>query len=413
MPGRRRVDRRFHRRPAPPRRPRGRRGRRRLRPAGLAAADRRAGAAARPHQRPHADPGRDRRAGRADRRRPVLHLADPGAARADRLRGAGCRPGADGQAAVRGRPGAARRRRRGPRSRPSGRRGGRGGSGCCVYWGGVWPVWSPPRCPDRAAMWSSSCICRQDAPTDDAGVWCAAGRPIADAVEKGAAMTDRRMLLVAHTGRPDIAITAGAAAHRLHEAGHRTGRRWPGRAANSTSRSSTPGTPTTGRSRWCWRSAVTAPCCGPPNTPGRCSAPVLGINLGRVGFLTEVDLDQLDEALDAVVDQRYRVSSRMTVEVTVEHDGARGRGRLGAQRDQRREGHPGKDSRRRRRGRRARRLRLRLRRRAVRDPDRVHRLHLLGRRAGAVAGGRRAAGRAVQRARAVRPSAGGRHRSRR
>ena len=50
-------------------------------------------------------------------------------------------------------------------------------------------------------------------------------------------------------------------------------------------------------------------------------APVLGINLGRVGFLTEVDVDQLDEALDAIIDRRYRVSSRMTVEVTVEHDG--------------------------------------------------------------------------------------------
>ena len=32
-------------------------------------------------------------------------------------------------------------------------------------------------------------------------------------------MTDRRMLLVAHTGRTDIAITAGAAANRLHDAG--------------------------------------------------------------------------------------------------------------------------------------------------------------------------------------------------
>ena len=32
-------------------------------------------------------------------------------------------------------------------------------------------------------------------------------------------------------------------------------------------------------------------------------APVLGINLGRVGFLTEVDVDQLDEALDAIIDR--------------------------------------------------------------------------------------------------------------
>jgi NAD+ kinase len=29
----------------------------------------------------------------------------------------------------------------------------------------------------------------------------------------------------------------------------------------------------------------------------------------------------MDEALDSIIGQRYRVSSRMTVEVTVEHDG--------------------------------------------------------------------------------------------
>jgi NAD+ kinase len=51
------------------------------------------------------------------------------------------------------------------------------------------------------------------------------------------------------------------------------------------------------------------------------SAPILGINLGRVGFLTEVDVDHVDAALQAVIEQRYRVSSRMTVEVSVEHQG--------------------------------------------------------------------------------------------
>ena len=50
-----------------------------------------------------ADPGGDRRPGRADRRRPVVHLAAPGAARAGRLHRARRRPAADGQAAVRGR----------------------------------------------------------------------------------------------------------------------------------------------------------------------------------------------------------------------------------------------------------------------------------------------------------------------
>ena len=134
-------------------------------------------------------------------------------------------------------------------------------------------------------------------------------------------MTDRRMLLVAHTGRPDIAITAGAAAARLHEAGIEL----VSLAGESGELDLTVFDPTDtsdgpveivlaiGGDGTLLRAAEHA---------RPLSAPVLGINLGRVGFLTEVDLDQMDEALDAVVDQRYRVSSRMTVEVTVEHDGA-------------------------------------------------------------------------------------------
>jgi NAD+ kinase len=51
-------------------------------------------------------------------------------------------------------------------------------------------------------------------------------------------------------------------------------------------------------------------------------APVLGINLGRVGFLTEADPHQLDEVLDALVHHRYVVRERMTVDVLVEHGGA-------------------------------------------------------------------------------------------
>lgn len=45
--------------------------------------------------------------------------------------------------------------------------------------------------------------------------------------------------------------------------------------------------------------------------------PVLGVNLGRVGFLTEVDSDGLHEALRAVVDGGYHVDERMTVDVRV------------------------------------------------------------------------------------------------
>lgn len=48
--------------------------------------------------------------------------------------------------------------------------------------------------------------------------------------------------------------------------------------------------------------------------------PVLGINLGRVGFLAEADPDDLDAALDAVVNTEYRVEERMTLDAVVTLD---------------------------------------------------------------------------------------------
>lgn len=49
--------------------------------------------------------------------------------------------------------------------------------------------------------------------------------------------------------------------------------------------------------------------------------PMLGVNLGRVGFLAEADIDDLDEVLDAVVARSYRVEERMTVDVVATHEG--------------------------------------------------------------------------------------------
>lgn len=49
--------------------------------------------------------------------------------------------------------------------------------------------------------------------------------------------------------------------------------------------------------------------------------PVLGVNLGRVGFLTEADSDALEETVHRVVERDYQVEERMTVDVTVTHDG--------------------------------------------------------------------------------------------
>jgi NAD+ kinase len=45
--------------------------------------------------------------------------------------------------------------------------------------------------------------------------------------------------------------------------------------------------------------------------------PVLGVNLGRVGFLAEADSDALAETVRRVVDRAYRVEERMTIDVTV------------------------------------------------------------------------------------------------
>jgi NAD+ kinase len=45
--------------------------------------------------------------------------------------------------------------------------------------------------------------------------------------------------------------------------------------------------------------------------------PLLGINLGHVGFLAEADHADLDEVIDAVVSGRYRAEERLTVDVSV------------------------------------------------------------------------------------------------
>jgi NAD+ kinase len=49
--------------------------------------------------------------------------------------------------------------------------------------------------------------------------------------------------------------------------------------------------------------------------------PVLGVNLGRVGFLAEADADDLDTVLDAIVERSYAIRDRNTVDVEVEHEG--------------------------------------------------------------------------------------------
>ena len=133
-------------------------------------------------------------------------------------------------------------------------------------------------------------------------------------------MTHRRVLLVAHTGRPEVARTAASACKRLDDAGIEL----VSLAGESGELDLAVFDP---------HDHSDAPieivlALGGDGTLLRAaeharplSVPVLGINLGRVGFLAEADVDQLDVTLDAIIDHRYRISSRMTVEVTVEHEG--------------------------------------------------------------------------------------------
>ncbi|HEY3895273.1 MAG TPA: NAD kinase [Pseudonocardiaceae bacterium] len=53
-----------------------------------------------------------------------------------------------------------------------------------------------------------------------------------------------------------------------------------------------------------------------------CGVPLLGVNLGRVGFLAEADLDSLDVAMRAVVNGDYLVDERMTIDVTASLNGS-------------------------------------------------------------------------------------------
>jgi NAD+ kinase len=49
--------------------------------------------------------------------------------------------------------------------------------------------------------------------------------------------------------------------------------------------------------------------------------PLLGVNLGHVGFLAEAEPENLPEAVDRVVEGKYTIEQRMTIDVTVRANG--------------------------------------------------------------------------------------------
>ena len=49
--------------------------------------------------------------------------------------------------------------------------------------------------------------------------------------------------------------------------------------------------------------------------------PILGVNLGHVGFLAEAEYDDVESTIDAIVHRRYTTEDRLTLDVTVHRDG--------------------------------------------------------------------------------------------
>ena len=133
----------------------------------------------------------------------------------------------------------------------------------------------------------------------------------------------RSVLLLAHTGRDDIADAARHATHRLQAAGVEvralakeaadiglTGIQHcddgPGSAADAELVLVLGGDGTILRAAELARAA---------------SVPLLGVNLGRVGFLAEAESHDLDQTLDQVLDRDYVIEQRMTLDVDVLVDG--------------------------------------------------------------------------------------------
>jgi len=135
---------------------------------------------------------------------------------------------------------------------------------------------------------------------------------------------DRTVLLVAHTGRPSAVDAACSATKRLLEAGIDV-RVLPEEAAALSLD----------------RTTVVAEDCdaaagaeivlvlGGDGTLLRATeyarharVPLLGVNLGHVGFLAEAEPDALDAIVERILDRSYTVEERLTLDVTVSVDGA-------------------------------------------------------------------------------------------
>lgn len=139
--------------------------------------------------------------------------------------------------------------------------------------------------------------------------------------EEGAALPDRRILLVTNTRRQEAIIAARATASALIDRGM-------GVAATSDEAEvlAVPGIvavealPEGAAATGCELVVVL----GGDGTVLRgaerargMGVPLLGVNLGHVGFLAELEREDLEEVVQSVVDRQYRVEQRMTVDARI------------------------------------------------------------------------------------------------
>jgi NAD+ kinase len=140
---------------------------------------------------------------------------------------------------------------------------------------------------------------------------------------------NREVLVVLHAGRETNLRTAAAVAHRLAASGVRlrvVGEEWAEVQNGDLPAALTPrvveGKP------GCAEGAEVVLVLGGDGTLLRAAemarpvgVPLLGVNLGRVGFLAEAEQESLDSALDAIVEGSYSVEERMTIDAVARSNG--------------------------------------------------------------------------------------------
>jgi NAD+ kinase len=134
----------------------------------------------------------------------------------------------------------------------------------------------------------------------------------------------RRVLVITHTGRPESGDVARETTKRLTEAGLRVcmlgteahelglGRNEVDVADEQPAAGCEIALAIGGDGTILRSAEITRPT----------GTPVLGINLGHVGFLAEAESDDLERMVDAVINRDYVVEDRLAIEVIASWDGA-------------------------------------------------------------------------------------------